>query len=286
MWRVFAIEPNPDQNARKEAFLSEWKKQKLPEIQRDTMNIILNLKEEGQRLEFTAGKRKFAARIKDGKLCIFKEGASLSVILLAVAATVVILLIGISMLGFQEKKPAIYLYPEHDMQVSVKLHLNGEITENDPPYGQGWDVFATKGGRIDGKYDYLYYEAKINSLEVPEEGWVVRYEDLGGWLDATLPRLGLNEKEKAEFKEYWMAKLPKANYYEVKLLGREFLEKNMRLEVSPEPDTDIRIILCFRPLGAPEQITEPAIITPERKGFTVVEWGGLVYNKWGGFLYS
>ena len=50
------------------------------------------------------------------------------------------------------KKPALYLYPEKDMAVDVKLHVNGQISKDDPPYGSGWSVQATPSGRIDGKY--------------------------------------------------------------------------------------------------------------------------------------
>jgi len=45
--------------------------------------------------------------------------------------------------------------------------------------------------------------------------------------------LGLNKKELNQFKEYWLKELPKSNCYEIKILGQPFLEKNMKLIVSP-----------------------------------------------------
>ena len=49
----------------------------------------------------------------------------------------------------------------------------------------------------------------------------------------------------------------------------------MPLIVTQNPDTVIRVLMEFKGLDEPiEGIKEQHIITPERKGFTVVEWGG------------
>ena len=174
------------------------------------------------------------------------------------------------------KKPAVYLYPQEDSFIEVKVDVNGKFTKTEPEYGNGWSVFVTKEGIIDGKYDYLFWEADLNKIELPDEGWIVEYAELENWFDANLPKLGLNEKEKRQFEEYWLARLPKSNYYEIKLLSGEFMKQNMDLLVSPEPDTIIRLNFNFRPLSEKTDLTEPVIETPERKGFTVVEWGGIL----------
>jgi hypothetical protein len=174
------------------------------------------------------------------------------------------------------EKPAIYLYPTEDSFVSVNLDINGKITQDIPNYGEGWNVFATKEGIIDGNYDYLFYEARLNKLDVPEEGWVVEYSELKNWFDSNLNKLGLNEKESYQFKEYWLSRLSEANYYEIKLLSKEYLDENIALNINPVPDTLIRLEFYFKPLKESEQINEPSIITPERKGFTAVEWGGIL----------
>ena len=176
------------------------------------------------------------------------------------------------------EKPAIYLYPQEDSTISVKLNINGIITETIPSYGSGWSVFATKDGLIEGQYDYLFYEADLNSLELPKKGWMVKYNDLSFWFDENLPRLGLNEKEKDQFKEYWLERLPENNYYEIKILEDEFLKQNMDLVIDPKPDTLIRLNFYFKPHEEKINIQEPVINTPKRIGFTVVEWGGMVDN--------
>ena len=46
------------------------------------------------------------------------------------------------------------------------------------------------------------------------------------------------------------------------------------MEVSPEPDTLIRIFLSIKKIDAPMEIKEQKLEHNERKGYTVVEWGG------------
>ncbi|MBI2152078.1 hypothetical protein HYU21_05095 [Candidatus Woesearchaeota archaeon] len=113
---------------------------------------------------------------------------------------------------------------------------------------------------------------------MPNEGWVVKSDDLKSWFNLNLKKLDLNEKEKLEFLDYWLNELPQANYYEIRLIEKSFLEKNVNLLISPQPDTLIRLNFYFKPLNKVISIKEPVIITPKRNGFTVVEWGGMLNN--------
>lgn len=173
------------------------------------------------------------------------------------------------------KKPAVYLYPEKKMKISVKVEVNGKLTVTDPPYNTGWDVNVTPEGLIDNKYDYLFYEADLNKIELPEEGWIVEFKSLEIWFDEYLPQLGLNLKETEQFKEYWLKNLKKTNYYEIKLLDNKFLEENMKLIISPEPQTLIRLNFYFKPAFEKRDLKEPLLTKTERNGYTVVEWGGI-----------
>jgi len=176
------------------------------------------------------------------------------------------------------EKPAIYLYPEEDSTILVKLNINGIITKTIPKYDSGWSVFVTTKGVINNQYDYLFYEADVKSLKLPKSGWIVKYSDLDSWFENNLPKLGLNEKEKNQFKDYWLERLPETNYYEIKILEDNFLKQNMDLLINPEPDTLIRLDFYFKPVMEKTEILEPIIVTPERNGFTVVEWGGVLDN--------
>jgi len=48
----------------------------------------------------------------------------------------------------------------------------------------------------------------------------------------------------------------------------------MPLEINPQPDTLIRVIMDYKPLNNPIVVSEQQLTTPTRSGFTVVEWGG------------
>jgi len=174
------------------------------------------------------------------------------------------------------KKPAVYLYPQEDQQILVKVNINGRMIEDIPTYDGGWDVFVTTESLIDDEYDYLFYEAKLQKIDVPTEGWVVAYESLDPWFEYYLNKLGLNKKEKYQFKEYWLEELDESNFYEIKLLSKEFLDENMDLIIEPKPDAEIRVIFLFKPIEENYPITNPEIITPLREGFTAVEWGGIM----------
>lgn len=174
------------------------------------------------------------------------------------------------------KKPAVYLYPTQKSKIRVAVVLKGIITKSEPNYYKGWEVVAEPSGLINNKYDYLFYEAQLDQLQLPKEGWIVEYKELGNWLNLNLEKLGLNEKEISQFKEYWLVELPFARYYEIKLLEDDYLGENMNLEIDPKPTTIIRRNFYFKPHELQISLEQPNIITPERKGFTVVEWGGLL----------
>jgi hypothetical protein len=193
-------------------------------------------------------------------------------------------------------KPAVYLYPQQKQLVNVKVFPKGELGYTDPLYNSktGWTVEAHPDGTIydsrfktesqapltihDKPFDYLYYESKISDqvIQKPQQGWVVKQTELNQFFENTLPLLGLNEKEKTDFIEYWIKALPDSSYYFIGLMDktqRDYLEA---LEVTPTPDTSIRFSFYFEPLAQPKVVKTPQIITPQRKGFTLVDWGGMI----------
>ena len=48
----------------------------------------------------------------------------------------------------------------------------------------------------------------------------------------------------------------------------------MPLEFSIEPDSLIRVLMEYKPLDKYMEVKEQQLMTPERTGFVVVEWGG------------
>ncbi|MBI2612071.1 hypothetical protein HYW54_05025 [Candidatus Gottesmanbacteria bacterium] len=180
-------------------------------------------------------------------------------------------------------KPAIYLYPERPMELSVQIIPDGYLTQSNPVYNDGWNVKAEPDGSIYEikdqkskiKNNYLYYEAQIRNLSVPKEGWVIERSKIKDQISKILLRLGLNEKERTDFLSYWEPKLTKKPYYFVTLVSKDELNRKETLLFSQKPDTLIRVRMIFEGLDGPAQVS-PLLLpeTPKRSGFTVVDWGG------------
>ncbi len=47
-----------------------------------------------------------------------------------------------------------------------------------------------------------------------------------------------------------------------------------KLEVTPAPDTVIRVFMTFKASDYMIRLLPQKLTTPERSGFTVIEWGG------------
>lgn len=178
-------------------------------------------------------------------------------------------------------KPAIYLYPESTMPVSVKINPVGPIKLTIPPYPvAGWNVIAHPDGLITSNnvvFDYLYYEAEIpdGKIEKPHDGYVIERDQLSNLLENILPKLGLNNKEKNQFVEYWTKVLPNTPYYFVGIVPVSNLDTISPLSIIPKPTTSIRVILYFEALDEFKTVQSPQLSNTNRSGFTMVEWGGI-----------
>lgn len=179
-------------------------------------------------------------------------------------------------------KPVIYLYPEKTTDLDVQLYPQGGFTYTEPVYNNGWRVTASPDGilvnRDDGQiYPYLFWEGRGNMYVSPNRYWVVKQSGVHSFLVSTLARLGLNEKETADFLEFWEPRMQGAAYYKIGFYGTNVMNLLAPLSVSEKPDTLIRILMDYEPLDAPVKANPPALpATPERDGFTVVEWGGVL----------
>lgn len=178
------------------------------------------------------------------------------------------------------EKPIIYLYPEEETNIEVKLGKKENITCSYPKYKNGWKVVASPNGDLkyieNGKNLYaLYYEAKTEKEnKVEKEGFVVKGEDSAKFLEEKLEILGLNERESEEFIVYWLPKLEANKYNYIRFLNKEEIDENMPLEIEPKPDTQIRILMTFKGLNKEIKVEEQQLTRVERKGYTVIEWGG------------
>ena len=177
-------------------------------------------------------------------------------------------------------KPIIYLYPEQETEVSVQLGNPDKITCSYPKYEIGWKVKAKPNGDLTdlttGKNLYsLYYENENSKkFQVEEEGFIVKKEETAQFLEEKLEILGLTEREAEEFIIYWLPKLEQSRYNYIRFATFDEINDNMPLEISPKPDTLIRVLMEYKGLNKPIKVKEQTLMTPERKGFVAVEWGG------------
>lgn len=177
-------------------------------------------------------------------------------------------------------EPIIYLYSPTRQKVKVTVNSKEEISQSDPPYGKGWTVFTEPDGSITNllgkKYPYLFWEGFGPIWPMREEGYVVLREKVGELFDSVLPQLGLNGKEIGDFKSAWLPRFMDASHYFITFIDPETINHLAPLEIDPNPDTTIRILMDFQPLGQDKSVPPPKFRSPPiRKGFTVVEWGGI-----------
>lgn len=179
-------------------------------------------------------------------------------------------------------KPIIYLYPNSETILNIKLGKPENLTTTYPKYElSGWNVLAYPNGDLidlstNKKLYALYWEGTSNFDNIEfNKGFVIKSEDSAKFLEEKLEFLGLNYKESEEFITYWLPKLEKNAFNYIYFMTAEEIEKDMSINLSVEPDTTIRVRMIFKGLdqyeSVQEQILEPA---PERNGFTLVEWGG------------
>lgn len=182
-------------------------------------------------------------------------------------------------------KPAVYLYSEESagrwtnrgMEVHVRLDLAGDLTCTYPKYKDGWTVWATPEGILTDEngreYNYLFWEGASQGDWDMSRGFVVAGVDTADFLERTLARLGLNDREAGDFITYWLPRMQDNPYNLVTFQTDAYTEK-AQLEITPEPDSILRVFMVFQPLEEPISIEEPELPGFERKGFAVIEWGG------------
>jgi hypothetical protein len=174
------------------------------------------------------------------------------------------------------KKPNIYLYPETNQRISVKLEfpLGGTLIKSDPDYGLGWLVDVEPNGRIDGQYDYLFYEARVPDLYQYSSGWIVHKDTLSAFFVHTMTQTGFTTREITDFTDYWGPRLISDSLYEVYPQQEQQLNGLIRLQVSPAPQSQLRLFFLIRPAQVNEGcLTRPVLFKANRNGYHLAEWG-------------
>jgi hypothetical protein len=181
-------------------------------------------------------------------------------------------------------KPLILLYPETEQEVSVELEYAPGFSATFPEYDtskKGWSVTANPDGTL---LDHstlqetygLFWEGNLTHANYnTSKGWVIKGWEVREFLYEKLTEIGLNTKEKSDFIMFWYPKLQDYSYVQITFAGEDY-NQSAPLKITPKPDSFLRVFMVAKPLDAPIQI-EPQILEKfERKGFSVVEWGGTI----------
>lgn len=177
------------------------------------------------------------------------------------------------------EKPVIYLYPTEPTVCDVRVLFDGELTFTYPAHGTlGWQNFtAYPDGTLtfpDGKEYYcLFWEGVSDTVYDFSRGFCVKGEDTAAFLEWALAAQGLSARETNEFIIYWLPRM-QHNAYNLISFQTDAYTESAALEISPAPDSLLRVFMAFVPLDAPVEIEPQELVPFEREGFCVVEWGG------------
>ncbi len=180
------------------------------------------------------------------------------------------------------KKPIIYLYPTQKTDVSFTLDFKGKLLTTFPKYNQSWQVTAYPDGKIFDKktkrfYTSLFWDGENNFPKehyLYKEGFIIENERLVSFLTQKLEYIGLNTSETNDFIQYWLPLLEKNKLNFIHFWVNDdynIISKNI---VNPKPDTTIRVFMEFYAINKKISLQEQQFQKKERKGFTLVEWGG------------
>lgn len=176
-----------------------------------------------------------------------------------------------------DAKPVIYLYPEKETEVDVRLDYDGRLTVTYPEYRNGWRVTAKPDGTLtdaDGnEYSYLFWEGVSDGAYDFDEGFCVQGCDTAEFLREKLSLLGLTPREYNEFIVYWLPKMQDNPYNVISFQGEAYTDR-AALSVSPAPDTVLRVFMTYYPSETAVELPAQELTPTERIGFTLVEWGG------------
>jgi len=179
------------------------------------------------------------------------------------------------------RKPVVYLYPPAPTRVQVQLELDGELVAHYPAMQAGrWSVLASPDGELvdeaTGRHHrYLFWEATSAAWELdPKRAHCVPGTEAAAFMERVCERYALTDAECGDFVTYWLPALANNPYSVIELVDPSTYARYARLDVTPQPDAVIRPFMIFRRSDTPVDVGAPELPRAERRGFTVVEWGG------------
>ncbi len=183
-------------------------------------------------------------------------------------------------------KPNIYLYPEDDQTVTVTFEDPELLKTVIPDYDGNWTVIAHPDGKLDyngEEYGYLFYECfTMTAFMQRDEAWIVPENDREDFFTGIAEGYGFNAQETEDFVTFWCSRLPEGESYVMYPQLTGIIDKEMPVHVNPAPESVFRVWFLYVPVGQFDDAEIAAINEPGfdeqviRKGYTLVEWGGIV----------
>lgn len=183
-------------------------------------------------------------------------------------------------------EPLVYVYSEKPTDIKISLCDDLKLIAAEPNYSGAWDLQTIPPNRVRVRgekrsFRYLFWEGTADS-HFPEmdSGWVIEREKIEDFFEDTLSKLGLNDRERIDFKEYWVELLEREGFpfYKIEFFPQKIVDKICPLQIEPKPDTYLRVHMRATGISEKVKISEPVLPNvSSRKGLTVIEWGGLTY---------
>ena len=117
------------------------------------------------------------------------------------------------------------------------------------------------------------WEPELSPFNKDFDNRIFSYEDTKDFLQEKLDYMGLTPKEYNEFIVYWLPILQQNEYNLISFAGEEY-SNYAKLEITPKPDSILRVMMIYKALDKPLEIKEQQLKQFERTGFSVIEWGG------------
>ncbi|MDO4996575.1 MAG: hypothetical protein Q4E69_05295 [Bacilli bacterium] len=178
-------------------------------------------------------------------------------------------------------KPVLYLYPKKKTTVKVSFEHNELLTTTYPKFKNVWKVTANKNGDLydsKGRYYYgLYWEEEENHNIDFSTGFYVTKDNAIDFLEEKLDKIGFTQREANEFIMYWLPILEKNGKNLVYFELTDEREAYNKLIIEPKVDSLLRVAMHVKKVDQEVNIKEQKLPTFKRKGFTAVEWGGVIH---------
>ncbi len=190
------------------------------------------------------------------------------------------------------EKPVIYIYPEKD---NTPVHIDivtrkEKVTATWPKAKKqdniyNWQLTAFKDGTLldeNGRtYSSIFWEGEYDIDSDFSEGFCVKGKDTADFLAETLKKIGLTDTEANEMITYWLPRMKESRYNLITFKGindespyNGDFGLNVISDDGKAPESIMRLLMVWKPIEEEMTIKEQTFTTFERKGFTVIEWGG------------